>query len=572
MASQVGGKTTCIENLLGYHVEHDPQSAVVMYPTIESAERFSRRKLVPMLEQSGALKKAFEATQVRGPHSTSSLLVKDFPGGAIFLVGANSPASLRQASAAVLIADEVDTFEASAGQEGDPLELLWRRGESYPDCVKVIASTPTIENASRVWSWFEQSDRRYWFVPCAKCGKHFAFEWRLVKWPKGKPEEAAIECPHCEVAHDDRARLAMYRAGEWRPTSAFGGIRGYHLNGLYRPWPVQRGYRSCLHQFAVEHRRAVAGGSQTLKVWVNTFLAETWREEAERIAHTELMKRAEAYGPALPPAVLVLTAGCDVQIDRIECEVVGWGLGEESWGIEYKVIPGRPDDPRTWKALDEHLLRSWTREDGIELKIVRAGVDSSAFTDWVFRFTKTRFARGILAVRGSPTPGRPVVSAVKRNNRFKAAQLTVGGDQAKGLLYSRLQLTEPGPGYLHFPGVGYGYDEQFYSGLTAEELRVTFRRGFAVREWHKIKVRNEPLDVRVYSYAMLRFLNPNWTALTKGMEKRKAPAGDAMQTRAEAAGREPLTLQPPVQPSPIRRRPVRSFGGRRGFSSGWRKF
>jgi len=575
-ASQVGGKTTVLENTIAYFIAHDPRSIVMLYPTLESCERFSRRKLSPMLQETPALQEAFKISRAKGPHSTSTMLSKDYPGGSLFLVTAQSPATLRGCTGSVLLADEIDSYEANA--EGDPIELLWKRGESYRDTVRVVASTPTIEGSSRIWRYFQESDQQYWFVPCLACGKDFRYEWKLVRWEKGHDEDAWIECPHCAAHHDDVARVAMYRRGKWSPTAPFNGTRGFHLNGLYRMWPAQKGFKSGLHQFVVEFKRSVAAGRTSLMTWTNTFLSEPFREEAERLSSSEIQKHAETYKEELPKEVLVLTAGADVQIDRIEVEVVGWGVDEESWGIEYKVIPGKPDDPATWKALDEHLLRTWKRADGTQLRVAAAGVDYGFYPDAVFKWTKPRFTRSILAVKGSPIAGSPVASSLRRSNRFKAPSFLVGTDTAKGLIFSRLKLPHPGPGYSHFPGVDCGYDESYYSGLTSEELRVTIRKGFSIREWHKVKARNEPLDCRVYAFAMLKYLNPNWAALVKGQGIRVQPlATSAMHTAEERGVVTPPTAAPVVTPPPAGspeskgvRPPPRRFP--RGFGGGWRKF
>ena len=569
------GKTEILSNIVGYFMEADPAPILMVQPTVELGKAWSKERLAPMLRDTPVLRDLVQSPRSRDSENT--ILHKTFVGGNIAIVGANAPTGLAGRPRRVILLDEIDRYPPSAGSEGDPCALAEKRAESFWNAVLVKTSTPTIKGSSRVDVAWAESDQRQWWCPCPRCGEFQVLSWSQVQWPKGEPEWAAYICLHCKIALTDEDRRAMVLRGQWRPQHPGRRVRGYHLTGIATLFRPRRGFRSRLHQMAVEFLSAQAGGALKLRVWINTFLAESWEEEAERVAHGELMKRAEGYGPKLPLGVLVLTAGVDVQGDRLECEVVGWGLGEESWGVQYAVIPGKPDDPMTWTKLDELLLKVWPREDGVNLRVAAAGVDYGAFTDFVLKYTKRHFARAVLGVKGSPTPGAPVISAVRRNNRFKSATMTVGTDQAKSLLYARIKIGEPGPGYLHFPGVASGYDEPYYSALTAEELRVSFRRGFAIREWHKIKARNEALDARIYAYAMLRFLNPNWTRLMEGMAHRQTPvSGSALQTQAES---RPVTgrPRPPAQPQPQAPQPkgryaIRPVGYRRGFSGGWRKF
>jgi len=563
------GKTEVLSNIVGYFMAADPAPILMVQPTVDLGKAWSKERLAPMIRDTPVLHDRVHSPRSRD--SDNTLLHKVFVGGNIAIVGANAPTGLAGRPRRVILLDEIDRYPPSAGSEGDPCALAEKRAESFWNAVLVKTSTPTIKGSSRVDMAWEESDQREWWCPCPRCQGFQVLKWSQVQWPKDLPEEAVYVCELCSAALSDEERRAMVFRGAWRAGKPHRRVRGYHLTGMATLFRARRGFRNRLHQMAEEFLSARAGGTLRLRVWVNTFLAESWEEQCERIPPSELMKRSEAYGPKVPAGVLVLTAGCDVQADRLELEVVGWGLGEESWGIQYKVIPGRPDHSSTWQALDTHLQQKWEREDGLELRVVAAGIDYGAWTDDVLRWTRTRFARGILAVKGSPIMGAPFISALRRNNRYKAPVMTVGTDQAKALLYSRLQLEPDQPGYCHFPGAQVGYDEAFYSGLTAEELRVTFRRGFAVREWHKTRARNEPLDARVYAFAMLRFLNPNWARLAAGIEKRLAAPSTSAAGRQPAHG-APATV-PPSRPGKPSGKGSFVWGSRSGgFAGGWRRF
>jgi phage terminase large subunit GpA-like protein len=486
-------------------------------------------------------------------NSGNTILLKTYPGGSLAIVGANSPAGLAGRPRRVVLLDEVDRFPASAGTEGDPCVLAERRTESFWNPVIIRCSSPTLLRASRIDQAMELTDCRQWQVQCPRCQGAQVLAWRQVRWPEDKPEEAWLECDHCQARLTDAERVAMVRAGQWQATKPFNGHRGYHLNGINSPFPHKRGYSNRLHQMAAEFLEAKAGGRQTLKPWVNTFLAESWQEEGFSMELSALAGRAEDYGPTLPAGVLLVTASVDVQADRLEYEITGWGFGQERWGIEYRVLPGVTTQPTVWAELDAILLRgAWTTADGRRLTVTIATIDSAGFTDHVHAFCKPRFHRRVFAIRGSNQPGQPIAGLPSRANRLRCPVFRVGTDTAKRLIFDRLQLTKPGPGTFHWPkDTAFGFDDQYFSMLTAEEIRIVYHKGFQRYEWHKTRPRNEALDITVYSFAAVQILRPNWEALA-GHEPGAAPpeppsAGDLTPT-------PPRAPRPAPRPAPWSRR------------------
>ena len=512
MGAQLG-KTEMMLNVIGYMIDAQPSSILFVLPTTQSANKFSTKKLAPCLSESPVLK-----SKVKDPRSRDSgntILSKDFPGGSLILAGSNSPASLRQVSCRVVLADEIDAY-TTCGTEGDAVTLADQRAANFHDAILIRASTPTIKGASRIESYYEKSDQRRWYCPCPKCGKHQVLKWSQVKWPKDKPEEAVYVCEFCEAELTDHERVQMVQKGEWRAENPGGRSRGYHLSGLNRIMGRKRQYDSFLHEFVDNFLQAKARGRESLMVWVNTFLCETWEDAGDRVESEEILKRCENYNPSpLPKDALVLTAGADVQRDRIECEVIAWGASEESWGIEYRTFYGDPERPDVWKALDIFLCKKWPHPNGASLPIACTCIDSGHATKSVYEFTKPRQARRVFAVKGSNRDGAPLIT-----RRFiKERRVTlyfVGGATAKDSLFARLKIEEPGPRFMHFP-TGYGYDEEFFRQLTAEEIRTKKKNGFAVRYYKKIRERNEALDCRVYGMAALEILNPNFERLADNL-------------------------------------------------------
>jgi len=555
-ASQTG-KTEIINNLVGYHVDLDPSPILCLQPTLEIAASWSTDRLAPMLRDTPVLKKLIADPKSRDSGNTK--LHKKFPGGHITIAGANSPASLAARPIRVVLCDEVDRYPASAGTEGDPISLAQKRSDTFFNSVQVITSTPTLAGVSRIESWLERSDKQQWHCPCPKCGEFQVLKWGQVKWEKDQPETARYECEKCAELLDDAGRIAMVRSGEWRATAPFNGIRGYWLSGLNTMFPPKRGFTGRLHQFAAEFLAAKRGGIETLKSWTNTFLSETWEEETERIEIAPLMSRLEPYPAECPDGVIVLVAAVDVQGDRLECQVTGFGESDEAWAIDLFKIFGSPESPDTWKALDEVLLKSFDHESGAVLKIKRAFIDSGFQEQYVYRFVRDRQSRGVFAIKGSSDQSAPLWKPPRRVKGHGVGIIGIGGNVAKDILFGRLKQTDVGPRYVHFPE-GRGFDETYFAQFRAEEKRTKYVRGFPVFEWKKVAERNEAIDLWAYSIAALESMRLNLNRERGSVEKQTEP-------KPKPDSREYLLKPAKPKKQPVKNRPRRQGGG---FAQSWR--
>ena len=536
-ASQTG-KTEGINNTVCFFIDAEPAPILMVQPTVELAESWSKERLDPMIRDTPRLRE--KVKDPRSRDSGNTILRKTFPGGNIAIVGANAPAGLAGRPRRVVLLDEVDRYPASAKEEGDPCALAIRRTESFWNAIVVMTSTPTVKGASRIEAEFEDTDKRRWFVRCPLCEHEQTLQWSQVQWDDGQPETARYVCSGCEAQLDDAQRIEMVKSGQWIATAPFKGKAGFHLNGIASLFRHKRGFVSRLHQMAADYIAAKRGGKETLKTWTNTFLAETWAQESIKVEEAGLLARREDYR-TLPNEALVLTCGVDVQAMRIEATVYAWGLGEESWCVTHRIIGGRYNTNEPWKGLDALLSETWKREDGVPLRIVRCMVDSGKWPDHVTKQTKKRTARGVFAIKGGSTPGLPVIGKQTKVGVINAPHYRLGVDTAKGIIMSRLAQEEPGPGFIHFTRTPDGNQgEEFFLGLTAEEAHPVKRRGFSYNEWHlREGRRNEPLDCAVYALAALYQLKPDWVRLAQNMDA-KAGEQEPPETNSD---------QPAVAPS-----------------------
>lgn len=517
MTSAQIGKTTILKSIIGFYITQEPSPILMMHPTEAMAEAFSKDRLAPMIRDSPELTQRVALARARD--SDNTILHKGFPGGHLTLVGSNSPASLASRPIRIVLCDELDRYPSSAGTQGDPVDLAVKRSTTFWNRKTVLTSTPTIKNASRIELAFNDSDQRAFFVPCPICGQFQTLEWRSVTWTDNNPDTAYVSCKYCNSVIAEKDKYGMLKKGEWRAmntSNSVKGVAGFAINELYSPW---RRWKEIVRNFLSAKRN-----QETLRVWVNTALGECWEDIHEaQISDHEILRRREAYShESLPDKILLLTAGVDVQDDRLEMEIVGWyasGVGEpeESWGIEYKVIYGDPVEQSTWQRLDQSLLNTYQTSDGRMLKISAVGIDSGGHhTETVYRFCHARIGRCVYAVKGMAgnRPLWPLRASKGLNNKYSV--YIVGVDSAKESIQSRLRILPNSPGYVHIPVT---YTETWAKQLMAEKVRVKYRLGRVIREWVCPEGRRtEALDCRVYAMAALSSLHPNWKILCDNAE------------------------------------------------------
>lgn len=505
-AAQIGKSDACVLNPLGYYMHYDPSPIMIMQPTIQMAETFSKDRVAPMLRDTPVLS---DKVNDKSRNSGNTILQKIFPGGHCTLVGANSPSSLASRPIRILLADEIDRYPATAGNEGDPLLLASKRLTTFWNKKIVCVSTPTIKGLSRIEVEYEHSTQEEWTVPCPACGAYTTLDWANVQFNKENPEAIYYVCPACGVVEEEHTWKELFYLGKFVAKYPSRKVRGFHLNSLaslFVDWS------DIVKKFLVANEEKKKGNIEQLKAWTNTEMGQTWEEDSQMIEADSLYLRCEEYDAEVPAEVLVLTAGVDVQDDRFEMEVVGWGVEKESYGIYYKVMYGDLKSNNIWKDLDDFLNRTFETADGRKLKILATCIDSGGhFTQEVYRFCKSRVARRIWAIKGKGGTQTAYYSKPSYSNAFKTPLFTLGVDTGKAILYQRLTVNEPGPNYCHFPvGEGRGYGEEYFKGLTAEKMVISYKKGRAQYVW-KLKEgikRNEPLDIRNYATAALEITNP----------------------------------------------------------------
>lgn len=499
------GKSTTGNAWCGYVMDNSPGPMLAVLPRVQDAMDYSRLRIEPMIAATPRLQRRVASKWTRDGGNT--LLTKKFPGGVLLMTGANSAAGLKSRPIRDLFMDEVDEYPWDVEEQGDPIALAIRRTNTFGHRRKIlITSTPTIKGRSRIEAEYEASDQRQFHVPCPECGEYQVLVFKRLKWPKGKPEEVQYECEHCERRFPEIAKRDFLPAGRWvarRPTDL---VAGFHLPSWYSPlgW---LSWREIAGEWLEGHE-----DPNDLKVFVNTVMAETFEDRGESPPWQTLFDRRESYPfGSCPDGVRFITVGVDVQKDRLEASIWGWGYDRESWLIDHRVLEGNAWNEETWEPLTELLHERFSATMGRNLPVAAMAVDTGHAQDAVAAWARKVGDRRVMMVKGdhwknwTVVVGAPTKSEVRIDGKKTGLLLwSVGGALIKQETYGMIGLDspedgEPYPkGYIHLPMVTREFCEQF----VAEDLvNTTDKKGYPVRTWQKHRDRNEALDCRVYARA-----------------------------------------------------------------------
>jgi len=559
-AAQLGA-TEMGSNWIGYVIHHAPGPMMAVWPTVDMAKRNSKQRIDPLIEESAALSELIAPARSRD--SGNTILAKEFRGGVLVMTGANSAVGLRSMPVRYLFLDEVDGYPIDVEGEGDAISLAEARTRTFARRKIFIVSTPTISGASAIEREYEASDQRRYFVPCPHCAHRQWMRFEHLRWEKGQPETAAYVCESCDEPIAEHHKTWMLEHGEWRAmvTNGAGKTAGFHLSSLYSPV----GWRSW-RDIAAAWESSVSkesGSAAAIKTFKNTELGETWVEEGEAPDWQRLVERREDYRiGAVPNGGLLLVGGADVQKDRIEASIWAFGRGKESWLVEHRVLMGDTARDAVWKRLAELVAQTWTHESGAALPLARFALDTGFATQEAYTFVRACGDPRVMPVkgvaRGAALIGTPTAVDISQGGKklrrgIKVFSVAVG--IAKLEFYNNLRkaadVLEDGvtttfpAGFVHLPKI----DAEFIQQLCAEQLITRRdRNGFAIREWQKMRERNEALDCYVYARAAAsaagldRFEERHWRELERQLGIAAPPDSDLIPHNDEATQRGGLAV------------------------------
>lgn len=524
--SQVAG-TEITNNIIGKRIHLAPTEIIYCAEKEDKAKAWTQESFDSMVRVTPELRQSIYQTS-----QDNNQNVKRFPGGGLYIVWATSPAELSSRPVQIIIFDEKAAYKPT--NEGDAVKLGEARTKTYDGEELIVKiSTPrrcdcaVSETCGDISHDFARGDQREYYVPCPHCaefqtlkfgGKDVAYG---LKWDADAPESPWYLCEHCAAIIEEFDREDMLAKGYWRASAPFNGVASFKINQLYSPF-VSWG------RMVVDFLESSSSKAK-LEVYTNTVLGEVWKP-VEQIEYEDLTWNLEQYPAAVPSGVLVLTAGVDVQKDRLECEVVGWGKDHESWSIDYKVFHGSPGIEITqedeedieplssvWDDLATFLMSSFPGVNG-HFRIQCAGIDSGYLATVVYKFCKKYAAKRWFAVKGMSDPFKPMISKPTLSGRNPKVRLfPIGTNAAKDDIFAALKAPEPGPAYCHFPDRQPYNEDAHMKQLCSERMVTHTRGGRSYRVYEKVgpNVRNEALDVRVYATVARAILNPNYEVIAQ---------------------------------------------------------
>jgi phage terminase large subunit GpA-like protein len=548
-------KTEILINFLGYVIDLDPGPMLIVEPREADAETLSKDRIAPMLRDTPCLQGKVSSSRSRDAGNTT--LHKTFIGGHVTFVGAISPSGLAMRPIRYALMDEIDRYPASAGSEGSPTALVIRRTDEFFWNKKIVmCSTPTIEGRSAIAAAYEESDQGRPLVPCPHCGEFQELSFYNLKWEKGEESNPQYRCEHCSALIAQHQKAWMLDQGKWIKQNPGSKIRGFWISQMYS---TRRTWGDLVEEFVSAEKQP-----EKLKTFVNTVLAETWKERGEAPDWQRLYARREHYAAGTAPrGVLFLTAGVDVQADRLEICVLGWGRRKNSWLVDYIVLNGDTAREEVWEQLTQIMGTMYRHEAGNYLQIRRMCIDSGYATQSVYGWARKHSKAIVSVVKGaSGTSGPPVAeaSAVDINTSGKKLKRGIGVHSVnvfilKAELYRWLKqdpptdeglaLGEKHPeGFFHY----YQKEEEYFKQLTAEQLMTRVLKGYPKTEWHKTRDRNEALDTWIYARAAAHMLRldrlpeEDWVLLEQALGIKDVPA-PIVQAALLAENPEPIAEQ-----------------------------
>lgn len=569
VASRQISKTEYVNNCIGYCIHIAPGPIAYLGEEETKSKAWKQECFDLMVRDCEVLRDL--VSDGRGRKAENTKISATFPGGRLNILWATSPATVSSRPIQYLFIDERDAMGPT--KEGDATTIARGSVKTFVGARKIITiSTPRnrLENSpdeppetprrSPIEHEYHNTDRNKRWVPCPHCDEYQVLAWYQnkcscppgdepcklrhghVQWDNDDPLTAYYVCCNgCEITEDER--LEMLDRGELRPEAPYTSKHGLWINELYSKF-------SSLSDMATAYLDAKKDPSgEKLKAFHNTTLAQGHEDLIDDIDTNDLIELQESYDPSLiPEEVLLVTASVDLQKDRGEIEIKGYGVGDannpehfthpQSWGIDYFDIEGDPEGPELWKELHAVRQRVFKTPSGRQLKISAMTIDTGYLAHRVYKFLRQHRGQGYFAVKGANTPGKPLISKPSEIGVPPVRVWTIGTEHAKDSIANRLELKEPdAPGFCHF---GKHYPEQYFKQLRSEKRVVRYIRGRAYACWEKINewFRNEALDLFVYNEAALaialRLLKTSFLRLhdEAELERERLKSGPAAEPTA----------------------------------------
>jgi phage terminase large subunit GpA-like protein len=512
------GKSVTMMITTGYYMHQSPSPVLWLLPTETIAKQFSTNEIDPMIRDTPVIRHLVNDKFSRD--GGNNVLSKRYTGGSVTLVGAQNSSGLHGKTIRVLLSDEIDRYPESSGKDGDVLDLAGIRTTTFQHKAKrVYASTPTITDLSSIERKFKESDQRHFYVPCLSCKAKQVLEWENLSY-KEDPTNPTYVCKHCGYGIKENQKYKMLLEGEWIRHNPDSNIAGFFLNALYS---VNMSWAELVTEWT-----SIGKNRHRLQVFMNSRLAKTFQLVEEYIGANKLSERLEIYNAEVPTkseqcnGVGILTCGVDIQKNRIEAYVWGFGKNDECYLIDFRLFEGDTNKNQVFDELSKFLLfEKYKTLQGAEMGIRSIAIDSGFNSNRVARYVRDLKSvdianRIIIAVKGDASYTSGILE--KQAKFYKeSGQLyfRVGTNPAKDHISTLINNSEQGENYAHLPmyypkrfNQDRYLDKETLYQFTSEKKVYEYKGSRRIGVWKQMRDRNEALDCFVYAYAALQALGP----------------------------------------------------------------
>lgn len=509
-SAQLGG-TVLGQIFMGASMCLDPCPMMNTHPTVDNAGKFKKNKWNPFVRGSAALKKVMALSANKDQGDTAAQQNRRDDSGFIMWNGANSAASLSQHSIKKQVQDDLSKWVAD-NDEGDPEEQAETRSLAYSGKgAKILkTSTPTLKGECRITKNFEKGTQEYWTIPCPHCDEDQVLTPQafIKNIDRKNPEKTHFECTKCGCEIHQHHRAEFNKRGRFVAHNPDAKNRSFFLWSIYSP----------LASWAYVANRYLSaeGEAESERAVFNDVFGMAYAAQSETPDWEDLQARAQASHYArgvIPVGGLLLTAGVDCQIDRIEIHILAWGSKRRRWVVDYHVEWGSIEEEETRRKLAAYLSRTWNDMFGNKRRLDMMAVDSGNWTDAVYDFVLSQSDRRCMAVKGSGRDGiKPIEASEMRLPDSRGKNLkttrklwTVAVSVLKHSFYQNVKgADELQRGYVGFPR---DLEDNYFIMLTNERKYLDKNKKTGVTRWAWKKTGdNEAIDNMNYAEAAARRL------------------------------------------------------------------
>lgn len=530
---------------MGWRLDTKPAPILYVGPSKEFNEKQMEPRVMGLLDEAPTL----ASKVLRGKQMTKTRKVVN--GVPLRLAHAGSSTALKSDPAALALVDEYDEMLANVKGQGNPLALVEARGFTYADFSCAVVSTPSVgasdtyvdlesglefwkvvppeDIESPIWRLWQEGTRYHWSWPCPHCRQYFIPRFKLLRWPeKATPSEARqnawIDCPNCgaEIRNENKADMNArgVHVAPGQSVSDQGVITGeppdsstvsFWISGLASPF-VTWGERAEMFLKAVN-----SGDQMMIQTAINAGFGEMWAPSGGDVPEpTEVASRRLPYRmgdtpsqATVPEQVQLLTAGVDVQKNRLYYVVRGWGTRATSWLVHHGEIWGDTSEPAVWNDLTSLLETDFS---GLYIRLMfvdsgyRPGKPDEGPEHIVYAFAR-QHVRRVRAIKGRDSLRTPLqVSRIEVTPQGKQAKyglelVHLNTDWCKSWVHERIRWPSDQPGAWFLPEDS----TDDYCAQVVSEARMRRPSGRAV--WVRKSKDNHYFDCEAMAYAAGLMLN-----------------------------------------------------------------